>query len=904
MTSCQIYPCLFQIDLYTKSLQDVTALSESLQDLDYTEKAQAPFYKRVISWWQAPGTALTERLQQISKKAESVMLGLQQATDNASDEEQKKELDKKFKEITADFSHSLVQLEHLTLKFNRENRWDVQWRFQEAKDELKNAFRKNALQLLEKFELIFSDEFLKETTRIKANHWLEEFSPLFSQNFLQSLPEDLTIQLAALLCRFKKILPKENLLIESVCSRNYRQIKNRLPDYAQNYLHILNQEGIAVEQIERIERLLSNNEQSSAAGTAYFININKISLKDMYYKDPLQKIKLLKLAPYLTYLDFREFPSCEDIIFESALIEKCSNIKFLYINNKKLKSLPPLPSCLKLDCSGCTSLEVLSELSSCIELDCSGCTALPALPELLKCAKIDCHKCRSLLHLSCLPNCKDLNCSQCPSLQSIGSLPVCKMLLCYRCTNLESLPPLPNCREIDCSYCKSLKFLLELSNCRKLTCEECDDLQQISDLPSCEELDCKKCLSLQILPRHMGCCRRIDCTECPNLQQIPEVPLSASVYHDNAASIPGALTLTIDVNELATNPKKYLLELGENYLLEKKAFPKIYYSEKGKMSEAVDIGGVRRDFVTKLFSSLEKGSLIPIFSDKEKGVWLTMDSDPETKTCLQILGRLFVLCYEETCGFKSGEIFSQNFFDALKIFEIDLLSERALIQALILVKGLPRDVERLISGKLSPSKVDNKTLKTLSCFLNEEIEGDLIEWFSEKENQQHLKAAILEQAKEDKRIAAASIVAAAMRKSMSSSAWDVFCSEDLLTSSKKIQGELDAKQLIAKLQWSISTGETSSIEFKRVQGFLLNWINKASKNQLRNFTQFVTGNRTLGMKNLTIEFYRRGPNYMPVAHTCFFSLELSTKYPSQLVFDKKLEESIIEGLAGSGFQFS
>ncbi len=62
----------------------------------------------------------------------------------------------------------------------------------------------------------------------------------------------------------------------------------------------------------------------------------------------------------------------------------------------------------------------------------------------------------------------------------------------------------------------------------------------------------------------------------------------------------------VDVSLLATKSKDFLLTLGRQYLLKNQPFPNIYYFSNGELSPAIDVGGVRRDFISRLFESLFK----------------------------------------------------------------------------------------------------------------------------------------------------------------------------------------------------------------------------------------------------------------------------------------------------------
>lgn len=50
--------------------------------------------------------------------------------------------------------------------------------------------------------------------------------------------------------------------------------------------------------------------------------------------------------------------------------------------------------------------------------------------------------------------------------------------------------------------------------------------------------------------------------------------------------------------------------------------------------------------------------------------------------------------------------------------------------------------------------------------------------------------------------------------------------------------------------------------------------------------------------------YNRRAHYIPIAHTCFNTLELSDESPTQDVFNANIKTFLEYALAGDGFQFA
>ncbi len=167
------------------------------------------------------------------------------------------------------------------------------------------------------------------------------------------------------------------------------------------------------------------------------------------------------------------------------------------------------------------------------------------------------------------------------------------------------------------------------------------------------------------------------------------------------------------------------------------------------------------------------------------------------------------------------------------------------------------------------------------------------------EEQKDLKTVVLAEAKKDKRLMAASIIAQEMRAELGEN-WNSFMQEPLEVSQKKIEGTLDPAQIIRGLTWEQKSATPEQLE--RVKRFLENWINQADATSLSNFVLFVSGNRFLGETKITVNLYDSDKSFFPCAHACDSSLDLSRNYLDESAFRQKLETAIAQGPAGSAFQ--
>jgi hypothetical protein len=346
--------------------------------------------------------------------------------------------------------------------------------------------------------------------------------------------------------------------------------------------------------------------------------------------------------------------------------------------------------------------------------------------------------------------------------------------------------------------------------------------------------------------------------------------------------------LEVDLGALHQTPELYLLQLGD-CLSQQHPFPQVYYFNNGIPSNAVDVGGLRRDFITRLFERLfsgETGSLLSINGDAgllpRKPVFGQENS-------YRIIGNIFALCYLGSNNFTTGALFDPLLFEILKIPGIAEKEVPAMLQAALILKGLPIDLVKWLNGT-----------RELSSF-SPEVQANIaarLETAEIPDKQIPFKDLLLE----DGVVYAATNIAFGMKASLGESAWHQLQTEETMQLKAKIEGELTPQKLKDKLVFDI--GAASQEEAERTRGFLINWIDRADLVSLERFVRAISGNKTLSNQPLQIQFYNRGEEYIPVARTCFFSLELSCEYLYQETFDAKLHLLLTEGLADGGFQIA
>jgi hypothetical protein len=514
------------------------------------------------------------------------------------------------------------------------------------------------------------------------------------------------------------------------------------------------------------------------------------------------------------------------------------------------------------NCDGCDLIN-LPALPNCLILSCQFCKRLKLIENLPKCVKLVCDK-SWIVKIKELPNCTQISCKYCVSLKSIDKMSNCNILIATGCINLISIGELENSIKVDFSLCSGLqRFTISSKKLKQLVCDNCPFLEMIH-------------ISSNQL-------RFFSCMNCPYLESIPEINSDTEVFCDDRLF---PTRLKVDLDKLKAKPEKYLLKVGK-YTSKRRAFPKIFYFNNGIQSRGVDLGGIRRDFVTRLLEHLfdgKVGSSLPVIMG-EQGV---SPRNPEFKKhdSYCIVGNIFAMCYLGNNDFVTGPMFNPLLFEVLKITGIADGEEVAILKAGLVFNELPLELVDWIKGRIA-----------LGGFTPEVIDKIAILLDVKKEKIFYHRKTLKELLLADGCVYAAVSIAQGMRNYLGEDRWlrriQYEASEVLKT---KIEGELTRERVKEKLVFS-----DPLLKGKRTKKFLITWIDQADKQSLKKFVRAISSNNALSNAHLHIHFYSRGSGFIPVAHTCVCALELSSDYGSQENFNKKMETFLAEGLAGDGF---
>lgn len=611
-------------------------------------------------------------------------------------------------------------------------------------------------------------------------------------------------------------------------------------------------------------------------------NLKAYSMANLYERNfedvnptDFSKEELIAMGPYLKRLDLRgtenwNVQDIYDILIASPNLKELS-----IVSNPNIETLPPLDFCEKLFCNNCSALRQLPNLHNCIELDCSHCTLLTSLPTLDECTTLMCNSCEELI---ALPN-----------------LPSCTMLDCGYCLKLTAIPSLPKGIDVDCKHCPMLSFLPELLHCTNLNCSGCSVLRTILAIPICEVLNYNFCplLDLSTIPPQL--IRREDAIgEAIRAAEAPQI-------------LPIRKIVQVRIDELNQNPIKVLLNVGES-LLQGKGIPSIQYVEaNGDISEAVDSGGLSRDFLTRLIKALilkseEKGQLSFEKNSVTNNYQPILDLDKEItddqKKGFRILGALFAECLSN--DYVIDKFFHPFVFQgitSLSSQDLDALPEdlreipNDLLFKLLFLMPLEAGTKYIqILNKL-PNDLTSEDIDTLKAIIIEIEDEAEVELMDQRESiLEKAKLAMADKIRKHDILLPIVLIAKQMRQTQvlrGDQSWDKFCELGAKSFQEKIEGQISGPLVYQSINWSSDVLEEEAI---RIKEFVRKWIEEeASQEELRNFVFTITGLPAIspGAK-LNVNLFNRGGN-IPLVQTCFRSMDLSANFHDYKDFKLKLK---------------
>ncbi len=325
-----------------------------------------------------------------------------------------------------------------------------------------------------------------------------------------------------------------------------------------------------------------------------------------------------------------------------------------------------------------------------------------------------------------------------------------------------------------------------------------------------------------------------------------------------------------------------------------------------KKSPAVDAGGVTREMISVLFSSISKEALENKdrlhFQGGAGGSLPIAKTEPmiiDEKVLYEAMGKIMGMCFT-TNEAVIGNIFKPELYDVLKIILTKNLENKnnsndIIIELYQVLKALEKD-DLLSFLKVNKNNNDAviQHLFDNAYIMEDEIPAELQNDKSIANIRKHLdlvKDSIKTQVLENAKLAITPILEIAKGMRAHSPHQDWGTSKNI---QDNIQGIFNKQSVKNALKGN-----------QDIIAWMNKWINESSDEDVQKFLRAATGSDTLGVgKHLTVTkfLYRNGHignNMTPKYHTCSSQVDFSD-YSNYAKFKEKLDESILNALCGFG----
>lgn len=326
-------------------------------------------------------------------------------------------------------------------------------------------------------------------------------------------------------------------------------------------------------------------------------------------------------------------------------------------------------------------------------------------------------------------------------------------------------------------------------------------------------------------------------------------------------------SLTLHQTELHEHPEKILATLNE--LFTQARASTLYITFAGE--EGIDAGGLRRQFVSRLFSELcekmkfekcENKLFRPILQQDSEGNFLPL-TDVE-KATYHHLGNLIMFCLNASESYPTGMVLDQGVLDAMRFMPKDTYTPDELFAIFErLASYNESDIQLVERFKKYLAMPDDATLQEMAQVIG--IDEDIA---TMKSHLPEIVAALQKYMHDNifmPRLAPLHEIAVGMRLSPFRDRIDFekVQQQHPAELSRWLQGTVSKQDIIEKLEFS----ETAPAH---VQDFLKGWIQGADEEKLRLFLFAVSGSSALGA-GARIKI----ANGSSIAfHTCGFQIDL------------------------------
>lgn len=652
-------------------------------------------------------------------------------------------------------------------------------------------------------------------------------------------------------------------------------------------------------------------------------------------KLPLQSVlnyfgeeTLEKLTPYMYYLNLYNFSKTS---IARHMISSCTNRFTLKIYKKEsIEALDQISNCTDFEADGISKLPAFPSFPDCKRFQITLCHDLETSPPLPLCKEFVAKQCNQLMSTQALPHCSHFWIENCPELITIGNIETCVDFICEENKKLKKLPALTNCNIVRINNCNSIKkipanvnsYIFEISHCSALEgfdsssfncvsfkCESCPKIRSFPKLPLCEKFISYDNLRLRYISE-LPKCYSFFCKKCHQLEQIP-------VLCDNAH-------FQIDkfiILEQKTLPQKPLSALRKlkGYLLNHLSFPKVRLKDNGRLLKTEDVDGVKRDLVSIIFENLFKKATDDVdFSEHllidEEGYPITKEeysphhlseSARREMQDFNTIGLLFKLCYEDLFSLKTGCNLPLKLYECIILPEYEIELPKWELKCVLCLKGAPKSLYSLAQIYKNPVHFNQRDYEWVQTFVEELLpevalgQNTIQTFLLDETNRRLLANALVAQIHTPKGYSTNWIRKGAI-DGYTEASWKQICDYGPEDYQECVEGSINISDLEQLVVYGYPENANEEDRMK-LTNYFKNWISTTTSLQLRHFIRIVTGLNCLNNQIIVSFTTRTDIESYPVIHVCTNTIEISSKYPSQEHFDKKMND-MIEEIILAGFQ--
>jgi diadenosine tetraphosphatase ApaH/serine/threonine PP2A family protein phosphatase len=299
-------------------------------------------------------------------------------------------------------------------------------------------------------------------------------------------------------------------------------------------------------------------------------------------------------------------------------------------------------------------------------------------------------------------------------------------------------------------------------------------------------------------------------------------------------------------------------------------------------SEAIDAGGVSRDFVTKLLDALFKPGIFPtMVPDLKSDLIIPKFSEKISAECYQGLGLIFAdALKQEVC---TGCRFHSTLFQMLHSLTNEEIDK---IDTVHRQEPYNKMLKLYLQSQYSSQQLNEDEL---NAFINNDTLPPFIKGGVESKEEFLATTGIDEVIRSTLAIARHT----KQRLVLRNQSWDEVKGNTPDDLREKIEGKLTKNDVLHALENpSNHTGTVSN-----QKGWLVRWINDATPTQLENFVYAISGSKALPLGKPLLIQDDADLNHLPIFHTCSYTVNIPC-YQDYNTFKDKFERSLVDAAEG------